>query len=355
MESNLKKILKKYSDFKYFLLKNLDIRQSKIQVIWNQINSPRINKIVKIKNSKNKPKKNSFLNNDFSTFKLPKDLNISILFRNSRKNKLKNKKSNLLKKQNKFNLKISNIFISNKLSKYSYKSLQNSLSSIINLNYFDEKTEKYLKFKVSDVIKKFKTNKLTKNRNDLDLLIDLLGIYYVNNKVFFAHLKRKNKSNIIQDIVQINAPSDLIGDYKVEKIPEFKRMIEDITNVFELKNPTDTNATIASAYEQIHNRYKRDIPHLLRYCPLSCISDATVNNTKLGTTYTPYNHYYAWKKVDNEIYQHSIYYETTRLASYADFEGMEFFPEIAAALDIFMEESTSPNGEGRILNIFSFT
>ena len=32
-----------------------------------------------------------------------------------------------------------------------------------------------------------------------------------------------------------------------------------------------------------------------------------------------------WKKVDNEIYQHSIYYETTRLASYADYEGMEFF------------------------------
>jgi hypothetical protein len=43
-----------------------------------------------------------------------------------------------------------------------------------------------------------------------------------------------------------------------------------------------------------------------------------------------------WQKVDNEIYQHSIYYETTRLASYADFEGMEFFPEIAAALDIMM-------------------
>ena len=60
-----------------------------------------------------------------------------------------------------------------------------------------------------------------------------------------------------------------------------------------------------------------------------------------------------WQKVDNEIYQHSIYYETTRLASYADFEGMEFFPEIAAALDIMMEESTTPNGEGKMLNIFS--
>lgn len=70
--------------------------------------------------------------------------------------------------------------------------------------------------------------------------------------------------------------------------------------IFELKNPTDVNATIADAYEQIHTRYMRDIPHLLRYCPLSCISDATVNNTKLGTTYTPYEHYYAWKKVNNE-------------------------------------------------------
>ena len=70
--------------------------------------------------------------------------------------------------------------------------------------------------------------------------------------------------------------------------------------IFELKNPTDATASIASAYEQIHTRYMRDIPHLLRYCPLSCISDATRNNTKLGTTYTPYEHYYAWKKVHNE-------------------------------------------------------
>jgi hypothetical protein len=60
-----------------------------------------------------------------------------------------------------------------------------------------------------------------------------------------------------------------------------------------------------------------------------------------------------WHRVDNEIYQQSVFYETTRLASYSDFEGMEFFPEIAAALDIFMEESTTQNAEGRIMNIFS--
>lgn len=68
--------------------------------------------------------------------------------------------------------------------------------------------------------------------------------------------------------------------------------------IVELKNPTDINATIADAYEQIHIRYKRDIPHLMKYCALSCISDAS--NSRLGTTYTPYIHYYAWKKVENE-------------------------------------------------------
>jgi len=60
-----------------------------------------------------------------------------------------------------------------------------------------------------------------------------------------------------------------------------------------------------------------------------------------------------WQKVDGELFQQSVYYETTRIASYSDFEGMEFYPEIAAALDIFMEEATVQNKEGRILNIFS--
>ena len=60
-----------------------------------------------------------------------------------------------------------------------------------------------------------------------------------------------------------------------------------------------------------------------------------------------------WKKSENELLQHSMHYETTRIGSYADFESMEFYPEIAAALDIFMEESTTTNDKGRILNVYS--
>ena len=68
--------------------------------------------------------------------------------------------------------------------------------------------------------------------------------------------------------------------------------------IVELKNPAKVSATIEDAYDQIHIRYKRDIPHLMKYCALSCISDAS--NTRLGTTYSEYIHYYAWKKVENE-------------------------------------------------------
>lgn len=67
--------------------------------------------------------------------------------------------------------------------------------------------------------------------------------------------------------------------------------------VMELKNPADENATIYTAWEQINIRYWRDIPHLLHYCPLACISDGV--KTRLGTVRTPYEHFYAWRRVDD--------------------------------------------------------
>lgn len=65
--------------------------------------------------------------------------------------------------------------------------------------------------------------------------------------------------------------------------------------VIELKNPADANATVYDAWQQINIRYWRDIPHLLHYCPLACISDGV--KTRLGTVRTPYEHFYAWRRV----------------------------------------------------------
>lgn len=66
--------------------------------------------------------------------------------------------------------------------------------------------------------------------------------------------------------------------------------------IIELKNPSDANATVYDAWEQIYIRYWRDIPHLLHYCPLACISDGV--KTRLGAVRTPYEHFYAWRRVN---------------------------------------------------------
>ena len=68
--------------------------------------------------------------------------------------------------------------------------------------------------------------------------------------------------------------------------------------IIELKNPTKQNATIRDAHTQICTRYMRDIPALLKYCALAVISDGAKN--ELGTTYTPFEFFYEWKKIDNE-------------------------------------------------------
>lgn len=81
-------------------------------------------------------------------------------------------------------------------------------------------------------------------------------------------------------------------------------------------------------------------------------SKAEFDTAKLQAQQTKYMSN-LWSKVDGELYQQAIHYETTRVGSYSDFETMEFYPEISATLDIFMEESTTPNDKGNIINVYS--
>ena len=60
-----------------------------------------------------------------------------------------------------------------------------------------------------------------------------------------------------------------------------------------------------------------------------------------------------WAKLDQSLYNQSVYYEPNRLAAYYDYESMEFTPEISASLDIYAEESTTLSEKGQILTIYS--
>lgn len=66
--------------------------------------------------------------------------------------------------------------------------------------------------------------------------------------------------------------------------------------VLEFKSAVKEDTTIMNAYTQLTVRYRRDIPDLFRYNAFVVISDGV--NNKYGTMFTPYEFFYAWRKVE---------------------------------------------------------
>ena len=68
--------------------------------------------------------------------------------------------------------------------------------------------------------------------------------------------------------------------------------------VFEFKTLIEEDITIFKAYEQLTNRYKRDIPELMKYNVFCVISDGV--NNKSGTVFSSYEFYYGWNKITGD-------------------------------------------------------
>ncbi len=66
--------------------------------------------------------------------------------------------------------------------------------------------------------------------------------------------------------------------------------------VIEFKSAVKENATIKKAYDQLTDRYRRDIPELFKYNALCVISDGV--NNKMGSLFSQYDFFYAWRKVE---------------------------------------------------------
>lgn len=58
-------------------------------------------------------------------------------------------------------------------------------------------------------------------------------------------------------------------------------------------------------------------------------------------------------RATDRSYQKALQYEAGRLQAYTDYEGMEYYPIISSALDLFMEEATTIGSNGKMLNIYS--
>lgn len=66
--------------------------------------------------------------------------------------------------------------------------------------------------------------------------------------------------------------------------------------LLEFKSAIREETTIYNAFEQITVRYRRDIPEVFRYNAFVVISDGV--NSKFGSLFTPYEFFYAWRKVE---------------------------------------------------------
>lgn len=60
-----------------------------------------------------------------------------------------------------------------------------------------------------------------------------------------------------------------------------------------------------------------------------------------------------FEKVQKHGFQKAMMFEATMQQAYQDYEGMEFYPLIAAALNLFRDEATTIGHNGKMLNIYS--
>lgn len=144
-------------------------------------------------------------------------------------------------------------------------------------------------------------------------LINPVPLYAGNRETFFLvnegfDLPRENRRKVALHVEYIDFEELRRNIFKV--VSQFSVNDEGIRRpdllifvngipiaICEFKSAIREDTTIHDAWEQIHFRYSRDIPELLRYNFLAVISDGA--NTKLGTIFTPYEKFFSWNKISD--------------------------------------------------------
>lgn len=121
---------------------------------------------------------------------------------------------------------------------------------------------------------------IREDRTQKDIYINFIDFDTPENNTF----KIVNQFEIIGIDNQMRIPDSIVF---VNGIPVV---------VLEFKSAKKENTTISDAYTQLTVRYRRDIPELFKYNAFVVISDGA--NTKYGSFFSPYEFFYAWRKVE---------------------------------------------------------
>lgn len=191
---------------------------------------------------------------------------------------------------------------------YQYKSGEKIHRKYTDILIYDDLKE-YLKRKYSDI-----------SNSELERAISILdnissSPLYDGNKEAFKMISegfdliREDASQIALHIDYIdfdkieNNIFKIVNQYTVEDIgtrrPDLLVFINGIPiAIFEFKTAIEEDKTIHDAWEQIHIRYYRDIPRLLKYSFLAVISDGA--NTQIGSIFSQYQFFYSWNKANEK-------------------------------------------------------
>lgn len=142
-------------------------------------------------------------------------------------------------------------------------------------------------YEANKAVYKMISNGFTLNREDItqkDIFIELIDFENPENNIF----KIVNQFEIDGINNQRRIPDGIVF---VNGIPVV---------VLEFKSAVKENTTIMDAYTQLTVRYRRDIPEIFKYNAFIVISDGA--NNKYGSFFSPYDFFYAWRKVeDNDV------------------------------------------------------
>ncbi|WP_413481386.1 type I restriction endonuclease subunit R [Latilactobacillus sakei] len=132
-------------------------------------------------------------------------------------------------------------------------------------------------------------------------------LFFLINEGFDLIRDDAKETSLHIDYIDYDNPENnifkIINQYTVvgerERRPDMLVFVNGIPiTIFEFKTAINENVTIYDAWKQVHTRYNRDIPNLMKYCFLSVLSDGA--NTKMGSIFTPYEYYYSWNKANDE-------------------------------------------------------
>ena len=175
---------------------------------------------------------------------------------------------------------------------------------------------------LTDDLRQYLYNRYAKDGitpNEVDgillMLRNISGTLYEANRAFYKLfcdgfiLNREDRSqkDIYIELVDFDNPDNnifnIVNQFEIEGMNKQVRIPDGIVFinglpvvVLEFKSAVKENTTIMDAYKQLTVRYRRDIPELFKYNAFIVISDGV--NNKYGSFFSPYNFFYAWRKIN---------------------------------------------------------